>query len=98
MQAQDFLLDSNGDLLIENGDFVVGASDPQNIQDTINAYAGYWKQFPTLGVGIEQYLNSPGLAGELKRLITVQLQSDGFTVNSITVDQFFNVQIDATRQ
>ena len=82
---QDFLLDANGDLLIQNGDFVVGPSDNQHIDDIISSFAGAWKQFPILGVGIMQYLKSEeGQAAVAK--IKQQLQSDGYTVPQVTIN------------
>lgn len=41
---QDIALMHN-DLLIRNGDFVIGESDEQHIMDTINAFPGWWKEY-----------------------------------------------------
>lgn len=84
---QDFLQDTDGDLLIRNGDFVIGDSDKQNIADIIESYPGWWKEFPTVGVGIKDYLNSSGKVQELKSRIILQLQGDGFTVESPEVTE-----------
>jgi hypothetical protein len=101
MVAQDFLLDANYDLLITNGDFVIGASDNQNIQDIIQSYVGWWKQYPLVGVGIQSFINSNGQDQALARSIQIQLQSDGFTVQSpqvtINPDQVI-IQPNAVRQ
>lgn len=101
MIAQDFLLDENYDLLITGGDFVIGASDNQHIQDIIQSYIGWWKQFPLVGVGIQSFVNSNGQDQALSRSIQIQLQSDGFTVQSpqviINPDQVI-IQPNAIRQ
>ncbi len=101
MVAQDFLLDVNYDLLVTNGDFVIGASDNQHIQDIIQSFVGWWKQFPLVGVGIQSFINSNGQDQALARSIQIQLQSDGFTVQSpqvtINPDQVI-IQPNAVRQ
>ena len=58
----DFLLDNTGDLLVaSNGDFSIGDSTVQEVQDIIMSYPGWWKQFPLVGCAAPNYLNSPGL-------------------------------------
>lgn len=79
--ATDYLLHNDDDLLFANGDLVVGDSDAQHIRDTINAYPGWWKEFPADGVGVRSYLNSSGQQQQLAREIKIQLQSDGYEVS-----------------
>jgi hypothetical protein len=101
MIAQDFLLDENYDLLVVNGDFVIGVSDNQHIQDIIQSYIGWWKQFPLVGVGIQSYVNSNGQDQALARSIQIQLQSDGFTVQNpqVTINpDEITIQPNAIRQ
>lgn len=81
---QDFLLDDAGDLLIQGGDFAVGPSDVQHVEDIIESFAGMWKQHPFLGVGILQYLNSENPQGAIAA-IKQQLQSDGYQLTSVAV-------------
>ena len=83
---QDFLLDDSGDLLIQNGDFVVGNSDNQNAEDIISSFAGEWKEFPFVGVGLIQYLKSQD-GQKAVSIIKTQLQADGFDVKSVQVKQ-----------
>jgi len=84
MIFQDYLLDENGDLLIENGDFVVGASDEQHAIDIMQSFPGEWKQFPLLGAGLIASLKTDNPQAE-KNNIFEQLQSDGFEVNSMKI-------------
>jgi len=72
----------NNDLLIINGDLAFGLSDVQHIQDTINAFPGWWKNYPADGVGVFQYLNSSGQEQTLKRALVINLQSDGYQVTN----------------
>jgi hypothetical protein len=73
------------DLVVENGATSMGDTVPQNQALIIVSNPGEWKQFPALGVGIESWVNddNPGsLAYEVKR----QLKSDGFTVESVNLE------------
>lgn len=98
--ATDYLLDSNGDLLITNGDIVVGESDKQHIKDTINAFPGWWKQYPTDGVGIAAYAKARANTLELEKQLRLQLESDGYRVG-VPIIEFDNGKLhvfpDATR-
>ena len=67
----------NNDLIILNGDVVIGESDSQHIEDTINAVPGWWKENYTDGVNIRQYFKSKSYQ-EVSRAITLNLQSDGY--------------------
>ena len=97
--AKDFLQNSDGDALIVNNDFVIGASDEDHIVDIINSEQGDWKEYILCGVGIDNYLNSSGLDIFLEKEIGVQLERDGF--NQINVDfkdnNSFNFSVDAVR-
>ena len=74
----------NNDLLIVNGDLVLGTSDDQHIQDTINAGPGWWKESPD-GVNIKQYLKGKNYQ-EISRAITLQLQADGYNASPIVTN------------
>jgi hypothetical protein len=80
--AYDIQLDDTGDLLFANGDLLIGRSDEQHIKDTINAFPGWWKEFPADGVGIMAYLKSSGQQQTLARSVRLQLQADGYTVDN----------------
>jgi hypothetical protein len=82
---QDILLDKDGDLLIENGDLVIGPCNDQCIADIISSDTGNWKEFPQVGVGIRKYLHSAGSFSELERDIRVQLAGDKRQLNSAPV-------------
>jgi hypothetical protein len=95
-KARDIKLEDN-DLVIQNGDFVITDSDAQHVEDIIQAYVGHYKEFPLVGVGIDLYINSSGTQLELERLIRLQLEGDGYSVNNIIVENDGKITIDAER-
>lgn len=85
-QSQDFLrkkLPSGdyGDILIKDGDFVIGPSDNQHIADIIMSAPGWFKEFPLLGVDLPNYLNKRDVQ-QLEQNINLQLQSDGYNTQN----------------
>ena len=90
----------NNDLLIQDGDFVITESDQQHIIDTINAFPGWWKEFPADGVGILRYLRSSGEEQRLCRDVKIQLTSDGYQVGNpkaVTVNERLTLDPDARK-
>ena len=86
-------VDSAYDLLIEQGDFVVGNSDFQHIQHTLEACQGQYRQYPLIGVGIRKMLKGE-IAGPEKREIALQLRSDGYKPMTIYHDgEMLNIRI-----
>jgi hypothetical protein len=79
---QDFLLDEDGDLAIEDGDLVIGHSDQQHQSDLLLLGKGGSKEFPTLGVGLFSYLENEDRSG-LLREIKVQFNADGMVVSNV---------------
>lgn len=82
MPRTDFLLSTDGDLQIVNGDLLTGNSDDQNVALILQATKGSIKQFPLLGVGLSLEL-SGSIDGRLKRKIRIHLESDGYKVTKI---------------
>jgi len=85
MNAQDYLLDDDGDLKIVNGDFAVGGSDQQHIYDILISESGYWKEFPALGAGISKLLKGTVVPTMVEALIKANLESDGYQVGRPSV-------------
>ncbi len=50
--AYDILLDEDGDLLIVNGDFVIGESIDQEVGLILQSNKGEYKEFPTFGLNL----------------------------------------------
>jgi len=91
----------NNDLLIINGDLAISESDVQHVTDTINAFPGWWKQYPADGVGLFSFLNSSGQEDAIAQDIKIQLQADGYQVSypSVVVnnDGTFTINPNATK-
>jgi len=85
MAVQDFDLAEDFDLIIENGDFRVADSDQNHVLLIIKTFLGSFKQFPLVGMGIDQELASTGRQQVIKRNMRVQLNNDGYQVNNITL-------------
>jgi hypothetical protein len=73
--------DRYDDLVVANNDFVMGPSDEQHIQDTIEAAPGWWKQHPQDGVDMQNYLNSSGLEQEIRAKCKVQMKTDNYNLD-----------------
>ena len=97
----DFALTDDQALIFKNGDLVINESDQQHIADTLNANPGWWKEFPTDGVGIINYKNSAGGAQQLARKIKIELEKDGYVVDNPVIefgaDGQLNIYPNATR-
>jgi len=76
IDRQDIQLDDNGDLELQDQDFIFVPSNDQHIEDTINSYPGWWKENFADGVGVADFVNSAGQKQILSRLIKIELQSD----------------------
>lgn len=89
----DILLDEQDDLLIENGDFVLGDTDQQNQKLIVIANKGEWKEFPEVGVGIQEMLSDDDPTDvliETKR----QLEYDGMQIDDVSLTQDGKLIID----
>lgn len=93
IQVKDFALDANSDLVIENGDFVLEFSDNTHIEHIIAANTGYYKESPTVGVGIKTYLKTAGTAAEIERLISIQLEADRYLLDEVKVAALPSFQV-----
>ncbi len=90
---QDLILNDNGDLKIEDGDFVVGHSDEQHQQHILLANKGEYKAIPEIGVGIVQMLNDEQYTDiliEAKR----NLEYDGMKIRNIAYKEDGKLNID----
>lgn len=89
----DILLDENNDVLIKDGDFVIGRSDEQHQAHIIIANKGEYKAHPEVGVGIQDMLNNDDYT-EILIEVKKQLQYDGMRINNVTYGQNGKLNID----
>jgi hypothetical protein len=78
----DILCDDDGDVACQLGDMVLGDATYQHQADLIEANEGVYKQFPTTGVGLDEFLNSEDTA-EMLRKIRIQFVKDGMQVSKV---------------
>lgn len=81
--VKDILI--NEDVEFKNGDFVIGVSDQQHIEHILKTKPGQFYQFPTLGVGVVDLINSSINRQALKQKIKVNLESDNYRINKVEV-------------
>lgn len=98
---KDLLLNSDGDLLVRNGDLVIGESDNQNITDILQSAKGEYKRSPQTGLNAHNFLSGTGNEQDIKTQAKLQLELDGFRVKDINVtfaDGNINIDPYATRE
>ena len=86
---KDIILNETNDLVFVNGDFKLDYSDEQNMASVIRANKGEFKQFPTIGVGIDYFLNSAkdiATQHDLEREIDVQFKLNKLNYTSKDID------------
>lgn len=81
---KDILLDETGDLLIKDGDIVVGESTEQHQKHLLLAQKGDFRQHPQIGVGLSDFLNDDALR-DLPAAIQKEFENDGMKVKKINV-------------
>ena len=87
-KARDIRFDDDTDDLFINpntGDFDITDSDTRHVEDIVASFAGWWKEFPTVGVGIKNFSGSSGGIQRVKREVKIQLEGDGYRVSDISI-------------
>lgn len=92
----DITLDKDNDLLIKNGDFVLGDCEGQDIEFLLESFKGEWKENPRVGAEIIKLVKSRATETRIKRDANEQLSNDGFKEIDISID-YPNVNVDAKR-
>lgn len=90
----DILLDEEGDVLIENGDFVFGEATNQNQELILVAHKGEFKESPELGVGISNALLSENLQ-DIINSIRRNFEYDGMKVKKLEIKPNGALSVDA---
>ncbi len=104
MDTTDILLNATGDLMIKDGDFVMGDSEQQHVEHLLLTSEGTWVDSPLIGIGIVKYINAPvglQLKNKIKGDIKLNLEMDGYTQSTVSLEiqsgQLQNVKVDGTR-
>lgn len=91
----DLILDENGDIQFdENGELVIGNATNQNQKLILISNKGEWKEFPELGVGIEQMLSNENY-NEVLIEAKKNLEYDGMEVKNIRFTETGKLMVDA---
>lgn len=91
----DILLSSDIDIMLSNGDFVIGDSTMQNQYLILSSQKGEWKENPFIGAGIEDMLNDEGSEAYWKRRIVEELKRDGMDVKEVKIINNGQININA---
>jgi hypothetical protein len=83
----DLLLGSNFDLLIVNGDFVIGEATRQQQQILLLLEKGENRQYPTMGVGLSNWLNDDKSSGNVVAEIKKNFEGDGMNVIAVKIEK-----------
>ena len=78
----DYLLDTDYDMIIRNGDFAVGISDQNHKAVNILSGKGGIKQYVRIGVNIREELNGI-LNQDVRRRILESFKRDGYNLRNI---------------
>lgn len=89
----DILLDSNYDLLVENGDWAVGESTRQHQALILLCEPGANREFPTRGIGLAGRLLEDQGYGALVADIKREFEADGMKVELVKVSGG-NIQVE----
>jgi hypothetical protein len=95
--AKGFLLNNQDDLLIENGDLVIGDSEEQEIGLILRTNMGDWRGAPLTGFNLMRHMRSNVDAETFTRNLDTQLLQDGFADNRITLEADGKLIISANR-
>ena len=92
--TMDIIIDSSGNPIIKNGDFVVGESTLQHQRTLLKMHAGENKRFPLVGVGLSTFLESEELRS-LPGVVSEQFEQDGMQVVSCEINRAGKLAVDA---
>jgi len=91
------LILKDGELSIVNGDFEIGESTQQEIENILIAFKGEYKQYPLLGAGLQKMLKARNTRQGITREVNEQLQYDGFRNIDFKIEDAENFTIKAQR-
>lgn len=94
MDRTDYIQTEDGDLLIQDGDLVVGDATQQHVADILDAEVGDHIEYITLAAAPRKHINSPNLNTFLLNARRA-LEADNFKVKRIRQDSGGEIIVDA---
>lgn len=92
----DIKLTAEFDLAIANGDFELCENLNQQVGCLLAANAGDYRQNPTIGIGLQDYLLDERL-DDLKRVMRLNFVKEGLAINRLNIANG-EIMIDVTRK
>lgn len=87
---QDITYNTSYDLQFSGGDFLIEDSDEQEVQSLLIHAPGNFKQSPTAGVGLTQFIAGPSGNASINRIVREQLKADNKVVQRVVVGRRFD--------
>lgn len=92
---KDYLTDdTTNDILIANGDFVVGDATKQNQKRLLLSNKGAYREFPLVCVGLMFYLDDEDY-NDLIREVRREMVKDGMTVDELAITADGSIRLNA---
>lgn len=95
---KDLKLDENGDIMFDaNGELVtIDNAKDQNQKLLLFTHPGDWKEHPTVGIGLWDYLLGENEdIDELRQTIQSQFEEDGMEVENLDISEDFKLNVEA---
>lgn len=86
MAASDILVDSTGQPVIKNGDYVVGDSEAQHLDHLLQAFPGSYFYYPLTGIGAPAWKNARIGLSSIEANTKLQLKADGWVNERVVLD------------
>lgn len=81
--SEDFII--TDDIQIEDGDFKIDVSDNQNVYAILLAHRGQFYEAPLIGLGIDDFQNSPQTNRLLRKRIREEIGKDNYKAKNIDI-------------
>lgn len=92
----DLKLKDDFDILIQDGDFVIGESTRQHQQCILIAEPGNYLQTPTIGAGVYSHINNDEAKEIIKKEIQKSFEADGMTISKLEMKASGEIDVIAT--
>ena len=93
MAINDIILTIDGQVQEQNGDFLTGVNDNNLMYYNVVSHKGHWRTAPTIGAGVDKYLNASILPTVIERDIKSNLKNDVFGSAEVNAREFPKIVI-----